>query len=164
MEVVVTASSASAATSRMPPRKSSPGPRPVRGPTRRTQPSGEATTRRSASAPAVAPSSGTATATRAIPAQARAVGRSHWRSRSSTEKTVATAEPSRQASPVSSAAIRRTCQGVAPASRSPASRRSRCTAPIRAHCPRNPSTGTSRSSRLTITPDRVPGSFSRPAA
>ncbi|MGX5209883.1 hypothetical protein ACWKT3_14440 [Streptomyces violaceus] len=77
-------------------------------------------------------------------------GRTARRSRGSTEKAVATAEPSRQASPVSSAAIRRSCQGVAPAGR-----RSRCTAPVLAHGPRNPSTGTSRSSRLTITPNSV---------
>ena len=43
-------------------RNAAPGPRPVLGRTRRTQPSGEATTRRSASALTSAPSRGTATA------------------------------------------------------------------------------------------------------
>ena len=52
--------------------------------------------------------------------------------------------------------------GVAPASRSPASRRSRCTAPMRAHWPRNPSTGTNRSSSARITPARCPGWSRRP--
>ena len=38
----------------------------------------------------------------------------------------------------------------------------RCTAPTRAHCPSSPATGTRSSSSATTTPCRVPGSSSRP--
>lgn len=143
-------------------RNAVPGPRPVLGRVRRTQPSGEATTRRSASVLTSAPSRGTATAITAKPAQTVTGGCCHSTSRSSAEKTVATAEPTRHVSPASSAAIRRTWAGEAPARRSPASRLSRCTAPMRAHCPRKPSTGTSRRSSVRTMPERSPGRSSRP--
>ncbi len=141
------------ASSRVAVPDSRPGPRTGR--TRRTRPSGSATTRRSATALTTAPSTGTASTT--TPAQALAYGSSGM----ATAAVAATA-PARHASPDSSAAIRRTCHGPAPASRSAASRRSRCTAPIRAHCPRNPSTGMSSSPSARLTFRRSLGESNSP--
>jgi hypothetical protein len=132
-------------------------PRSPSGRTRRTWPSGEAITLRNATTLTSAASTGTARTTATKANHAPGGGMWSYPERNAAKTTALPADPARHVNADSSAQMRRTCAGDAPASRSPAIRRSRWTAPMRAHWPRKPSTGTSRSSSVTTTPMRWPG-------